>query len=256
MSVVKLLLAYDGTDFHGWAKQPGVRTIEGAIEEALGRLLPEAPRLSVAGRTDAGVHAEGQVASFSAQDGLDPERVQRMLNGLFAPEIVVIRATRAADGFDARHSATGREYRYRVDTSPLPNPFTARYEWHRPGRFSSAEMRAAARLLQGEHDFSSFCRSAEAPGSTVRTLRRLAVSSSKDRIEFRAVATAFLHQMVRSLVGTLVAVGEGRIEAGSMLEILEARSRAAAGPVAPPHGLTLVRVVYGRGRRPHETLGR
>jgi tRNA pseudouridine38-40 synthase len=216
------------------------------IEEALGRLLPEPPRLSVAGRTDAGVHAEGQVASFIAPDEVDPRRVQRMLNGLLSPEVVVRGAARAPKGFDARHSATRREYRYRMDTGPFPNPFTARYVWHRPGRLAVGRMRAAARLLLGEHDFSSFCRVAEPRATPVRTLSRLAVSASSERVEIAAVANAFLHQMVRSLVGTLVAVGEGRIEAESMPEILEARSRAAAGPVAPPHGLTLLRVVYGR----------
>lgn len=246
MSVIRLDLAYDGTDFHGWAGQPGVRTIEGVIEEAVGRMLGEPPRLSVAGRTDAGVHAEGQVASFMAPDAVEPGRVQRMLNGLLSPEVVVLRAGRAPDGFDARHSATAREYRYRVNTGPLPNAFTARYEWHRPARLSVGRMRAAARLLQGEHDFSSFCRAHDAPGSTVRTLKRLAVNAFGERLEVRAVANAFLHQMVRRLVGTLVAVGEGRIEAASMPQIIEARSRAAAGPVAPPHGLTLVRVIYGR----------
>jgi len=218
------------------------------IEEALGRLLPEPPRLSVAGRTDAGVHAEGQVASFIAQDELDPGRVQRMLNGLLSPEVVVLDAARAPEGFDARRSATRREYLYRIDTGPVPSPFTARYVWHRAGRLAVGRMRAAARLLLGEHDFSSFCRTAEAPASRVRTLIRLGVSASSERVEIRAAANAFLHQMVRSLVGTLAAVGEGRIEADSMPEILEARSRAVAGPVAPPHGLTLVRVVYGRGR--------
>ena len=246
MSVVKLLIAYDGTDFHGWAKQPGVRTIEGVIEEALGRLLPEPPRLSVAGRTDAGVHAEGQVTSFIAPDQVDPGRVQRMLNGLLSPEVVVLTATRAPEGFDARHSATRREYRYRIDTGSFASPFTARYVWHRPGRLALGRMRSAARLLLGEHDFSSFCRAAEAPASPVRTLSRLAVSAHPEQLVIRAVANAFLHQMVRSLVGTLVAVGEGRIEADTMPGILEARSRAAAGPAAPPHGLTLVRVVYGR----------
>jgi tRNA pseudouridine38-40 synthase len=243
---IRLLLAYDGTDFHGWARQPGVRTIEGTLEEALARLLPRVPRLSVAGRTDAGVHAEGQVASFAAQDDLQPERVQRMLNGMFAPEIVVLGATRAAKAFDARRSATGREYRYRIDTSELPSPFTARFVWHHPGRLSVARMRAAARSLEGEHDFASFCRAAEAQASTMRLLRRLAISVSGGRVEIRAVANAFLHQMVRSLVGTLVAVGEGRIEPDSMPKILGARSRAAAGPVAPAHGLTLVRVEYAR----------
>ena len=246
MSVVRLDLAYDGTDFHGWARQPGVRTIGGVLEEALGRLLPEPPRLSVAGRTDAGVHAEGQVASFEAPHDLQPERVQRMLNGLFAPEVVVVQSSRAPDGFDARHNATGREYRYRIDTGALPSPFTARFVWHHPRPLRVAPMRAAAKLLQGEHDFASFCRAAKAPASTVRFLHRLAVSASGSRMEIRAVANAFLHQMVRSLVGTLVVVGEGKMEAGAMTHIIAAQSRAAAGPVAPPHGLTLVRVAYGR----------
>lgn len=245
MSVIKLVLAYDGTDFHGWASQPRARTVQGVLEEALGRLLGQPPRMSVAGRTDAGVHAEGQVASFESPHDLEPERVRRMLNGIFAPEVVVLRATRAPKGFDARHSATGREYRYRIDTGELPSPFEARYIWHRPGPLSLARMRKAARLLVGEHDFASFCRAPEAPAGTVRFLRRLAVSASGGRMEIGAAANAFLHQMVRSLVGTLVAVGEGRMEPAAMPKVLAARAREAAGPVAPPHGLTLVRVRYG-----------
>jgi tRNA pseudouridine38-40 synthase len=246
MSVIRLDLAYDGTDFHGWATQPDVRTVEGELETALGRVVGEPSRLSVAGRTDAGVHAEGQVASFFAPDGLEPERVQRMLNGLFAPEIVVLRATRAAQSFDARHSATAREYRYRINTALLPDPFTARFEWHHPRLFAVGRMRRAAKLLEREHDFASFCRAPEDGGTTVRNLRRLSVSSSEGRVEIRAVANAFLHQMVRSLVGTLIAVGEGKLESDAMPEILAAKDRSAAGPVAPPHGLSLVRVTYGR----------
>jgi tRNA pseudouridine38-40 synthase len=209
-------------------------------------MVPEGVRLSVAGRTDAGVHAEGQVASFSAPETLDPGRVQRAVNARLGPQVVVVEARRAADGFDARRSATGREYRYRIDTGPVPSPFTARFVWHRPGRLALRPMRAAARMLQGEHDFASFCRTPKLPMSTVRNLRRLAVSSDGGLVAVRALGDGFLHQMVRSLVGTLVAVGEGRIEPGAMAAILEARSRAAAGPVAPPHGLTLVRVLYGR----------
>jgi tRNA pseudouridine38-40 synthase len=245
MSIIKLVLAYDGTEFHGWAKQRGVRTIEGELEAGLARLLGESPRLSVAGRTDAGVHAEGQVASFEAPDRIEPGRVQRMLNGLLAPEVVVLDAAQARDGFDARHSATGREYRYRIHTGPLPDPFDARFVWHHPGRLALSPMRRAAGELQGEHDFASFCRAPDDRGTTVRLLRRVTVSASDDRVELRAVANAFLHQMVRSLVGTLVAVGDGKIEPDSMPGILAARNRAAAGPVAPPHGLTLVRVAYG-----------
>lgn len=246
------MLAYDGTDFRGFARQPGQRTVQGALEEALGRVLGATPRLSVAGRTDAGVHAEGQVVSFPS--GADPAAVQRAVNKMLGPEVVVRRATRAADGFDARRSATAREYRYRIRFGEVPDPFTARYEWHRPGEYRLAQMRRAARLLEGEHDFASFCRVTPDGASTVRTLERLAVRRDGDVLEVRARAGSFLHQMVRSLVGTLVAVGEGKMGPESMPEVLKARSRAAAGPVAPAYGLTLVRVLYAS--RPAETLER
>jgi tRNA pseudouridine38-40 synthase len=246
--VLKLVLAYDGTDFHGFARQPGARTVQGVLEDGLGKILGGVPRLSVAGRTDAGVHAEGQVVSF--ESAAEPERVERSLNGMLGPEVAV-RASRAPAGFDARRSARAREYRYRLRTAPVADPFTARFEWHRPGTYALARMRRAARDLEGEHDFASFSRSPKVPASTVRRLERLAVRRNGDVLEFRARAGGFLHQMVRSLVGTLVAVGEGRMEADGMSAVLAARSRAAAGPVAPPHGLSLVRVIYGA--RPGKT---
>jgi tRNA pseudouridine38-40 synthase len=246
MAVIRLLIAYDGTNFRGWARQPGLRTVQGVIEEALAPMLPEHPRLSVAGRTDAGVHAEGQVASFSASPEVDLARVQRALNAQLGPEVVVREARLAADGFNARRSATGREYRYRIRISTLPDPFTARYTWHRPGQLALGRMRAAARYLEGVHDFASFCRATQPPTRTERNLRRLAITGTGDLIEVRALADSFLHQMVRSLVGTLVRVGEGRIEPCDVPAILKARNRAAAGQLAPPHGLTLVRVLYRR----------
>jgi tRNA pseudouridine38-40 synthase len=245
--IVKLVLAYDGTGFHGWARQPGLRTVEGVLSKALRRIVRHEPVLSVAGRTDAGVHARGQVASFEAPDDLDLARLRRAVNAMLAPEVVVLSAIRAPDGFDARRSATAREYRYRIDLGQVPDPFTARYVWHRPGELSVAAMRRAARDLVGEHDFASFGRRPEERGaSTVRRLERLAVARTGDRLEISARANAFLHQMVRSLVGTLVAVGDGRLDPSSMLEILAAGDRGRAGPVAPPHGLTLERVRYGR----------
>lgn len=243
MSVVRLTLAYDGTDFRGWARQGGQRTVQGVLELALQRVGGEVPRLSVAGRTDAGVHARGQVVSLPAD--ADPLRIQRAVNGLLAPEVVVLDARAAPEGFDARHSATAREYRYRIDLGPFPDPFTARYVWHRPGELSLGSMRAAARYLLGEHDFASFCRRPEGERSTVRTLQRLSVSRHGDRIVITARANAFLHQMVRSLVGTLLDVGEGRIAPDDIPAIIGARDRSRAGRVAPPQGLTLERVVYG-----------
>jgi tRNA pseudouridine38-40 synthase len=245
--VVRLDLAYDGTDFRGWARQRGVRTVQGVLTEALTKLLGWEPKLSVAGRTDAGVHAEGQVASFRATNAdLDLDRVQLALNRMLGPEVAVRRVRWAPDGFDARFSATGREYRYRIETSEVPDPFTARHVWQRPGRLVLEPMRRAARDLVGEHDFASFCRSPKPPAGTIRHLRRLSISAADTRCEIRAEANAFLHQMVRSLVGTLVAVGEGRIDPGSMPQVLAGGDRAAAGHIAPPHGLALVRVRYAR----------
>ncbi len=246
MRVVRLTLAYDGTGFRGWAKQRDQRTVQGVLESALQRFLGKVPRLSVAGRTDAGVHARGQVVSFAATAGVDVTRLARALNSMVAPEVVVTDARYAPEGFDARRSATAREYRYRIDVGPIPDPFTARYVWHRPGELSLPRMRTAARLLAGEHDFASFCRAPQDGSSTVRRLERLTVSRVGDHVEIAARANGFLHQMVRSIVGTLVAVGEGRLDPGEIPAILAARDRSAAGPIAPANGLTLQRVIYAR----------
>jgi tRNA pseudouridine38-40 synthase len=219
--------------------------VEGVLSDALARVLGGAPKLSVAGRTDAGVHARGQVASFVAGDDVDLERLQRSINGMLAPEVVAWDVRRAPEGFDARFSATAREYRYRIGTGPWPDPFVARFVWHRPGSLSVAPMRGAARSLLGEHDFASFCRRPQS-GGTVRRLERLSIALADDRVEITARANAFLHQMVRALVGALVAVGGGRLEAVEVARILAARDRARTPQMVPAHGLTLERVVYGR----------
>ncbi len=210
----------------------------------LERVLGEPVKLSVAGRTDAGVHARGQVASFTTASSVEPERLKKALNGALAPEVVVVDAVYAPEDFDARFSAMAREYVYRIHEAALPDPFTAWFVWHRPGHLRLGPMREAAGLLVGEHDFASFCRHPGRDRSTVRDLRRLAVSRQGDVVSIRAVANAFLHQMVRSLVGTLVAVGDDKLEAGAMQAILAARDRAAAGRPAPARGLTFERVRY------------
>lgn len=244
MTTIRLLVAYDGTDFHGWAKQPSKRTVEGELERAIARVMGRTPRLSVAGRTDAGVHARGQVVSFGCD--AEPQDVLNSANGALAPEVVVLRAGVAPEGFDARHSATAREYRYRIDVGPVPDPFTARYVWHRPGELRLSAMREAARALVGSHDFASFGRPPRAGGETVRNLHRLAVSRDGDNFEIVARANAFVRQMVRGIVGTLVDVGEGRIDPSDLPSILEARDRGRAGRLCPARGLTLERVLYGR----------
>jgi len=258
VGVVRLTLAYDGTGFRGWARQRDQRTVEGVLSDALSRFLGSsggavAPgtgsgvRLSVAGRTDAGVHARGQVASFVFGEPVDLERLQRAVNGMLAPEVVVLDARAAPEGFHARYWATAREYRYRIDVGPWPDPFEARYVWHRPGELSVPRMRAAAGALIGEHDFASFGRPHTPGGPTVRRLERLAIARAGSRIDLTARASAFLHQMVRTMVGTIVAVGEGRIEPGEVRAILAARDRhRAKGRLAPARGLTLERVMYGR----------
>ena len=242
MPVLKVLLAYDGTRFRGWARQPGERTVEGVLARALGRMLRAEPRLTVAGRTDAGVHARGQVVSFETEE--DPLRLQRGVNGMLAPEVVVLRARRAPAGFDARRSARAREYVYRVWTAEWPDPFLARYVWHLPGLGGLGRMRRAARDLVGGHDFRSFSRPPPR-GDTVRRLERVAIRRQGDLVTFRVRGNAFLRQMVRSLVGTMVEVAEGKMAPEAMPEVLAARSRAAAGRVAPPDGLTLEKVLYG-----------
>jgi len=253
--IVRLVLAYDGTEFRGWAAQrdPAIRTVEGLLTDALALVAGERPSISVAGRTDAGVHARGQVVSFplagpsfGPSSGLPgPERIAFALNSMLGPEVVVRDAGYAPGGFDARFSASARIYRYRIDEDDVPDPFRARFVWHRPGRLALAPMRAAARLLVGEHDFAAFCRRPPGGRSTVRRLQRLTVDREADRLELGFRANAFCHQMVRALAGTLVAVGEGSIDPGELPEIVAAGERSRAGQLAPARGLTLERVVYG-----------
>jgi tRNA pseudouridine38-40 synthase len=198
-----------------------------------------------AGRTDAGVHASGQVMSFPAPNDTDVAWVRDRLNRRLAPEISVRAAASVNETFDARRSARWRAYEYRLYTDPTPDPFEHRYALHRPAGLDLKPMRAAAAAALGEHDFSSFCRKGES--ALVRRIRKLAIGHrAPRRIVARVVADSFCHQMVRSLVGTLLEIGEGRRPASAMASALAARSRASAGPVAPPHALHLVAVGYPR----------
>ena len=245
---IRLDLAYDGTGFRGWATQrdPDIRTIEGVLTAALEELVREQVSLSVAGRTDAGVHARGQVTSFETESSRTPAQVRDFLNGRLAPEISIREAREAADTFDARFSASAREYRYVIDASETPDPFTGRFTWNRPTALDVAAMRKAAAVLVGSHDFASFCRHPGAERSTVRDLQRLTIRRDGDRIVFGLRANAFLHQMVRIVVGTLAEVGQGRLSAADVRRILSARERSQAPKAAPARGLTLERVVYRR----------
>jgi tRNA pseudouridine38-40 synthase len=239
------VLAYDGTGFRGFAAQPDVRTVAGVLGRALERLLRHPVELACAGRTDAGVHAWGQVVSFEADPGLDPWRLQGSLNGMLAPEIVVREAELADATFDARRCATWRSYRYTIVNRPQPDPFLARYAWWVPEPLDAAKLRLAADPFVGEHDFAAFCRKGP-PGSTTtrHVLESRWVDLGEGVLRYDIRARAFCWQMVRSITGTLVDAGRGKRAPGEMLTILRTRDRGAAAPVAPPHGLCLWAVGY------------
>ncbi len=245
---LRLDIAYDGTDLHGAAENPGVRTVAGVLRELLERVLGAPVALTLAGRTDAGVHATGQVVSFDAPaDGPPADQVARAVTRVLGPEIVVTTARVVPSDFDARFSAVERRYRYRCSGAPVADPLTARTVWHVGEPLDRSAMRLACDPLIGEHDFSSFCRAPKKrpDASLVRRVRRLAiVAGSGGIVEVEVHADAFCHQMVRSIVGLVVAVGTGRRRAGEVSAILAARDRAAVPQVAPPHGLVLEHVRY------------
>jgi tRNA pseudouridine38-40 synthase len=236
-------LAYDGSGFHGYARQPGVRTVQGELEHAL-EPHTGAIETFVAGRTDKGVHATGQVVSFTVDRVIDPSRVMRSLNRRLGPEIAVQGVAVAADGFHARFSATGRRYRYLVLVRPAPDPFLAAVSWHFPKVLDLGAMNDAAAQFVGEQDFASLCRrSGSAP--TVREVREAVwVEREPGVLAFRVEASSFCHQMVRSMVAVCVDVGRGKLPAGSVAGILAAKDRRAGRGAAPAHGLTLVSVSY------------
>lgn len=254
-----LLVAYDGTDFRGLARQPGLETVQGTIEDRLGRVL-RAPGIetTAAGRTDAGVHAEGQVFSFTApRADLDPTWLATRLNAFRDPRIVVRAAAVVADDFDARFSAVRRSYRYRLYVSEQPDPFRDRFAWQVRTPLALGPMRAAARALLGEHDFATFCRKGQGP--LTRRIRSITVSASRprariaglgDELVIEPVADSFCHQQVRAITGWLVACGAGQRDPAETGAVLAARDRHAAAPIAPARGLTLVSVTY-----PHDPFG-
>lgn len=253
MTVTALTVAYDGAPFAGFARQPGRRTVQGSVEDALRTVLRREAELVGAGRTDAGVHALGQVVSFEAAVG-DPDAaaLARSLNALCAPSIAVREVRAARDGFSARFDAVSREYRYRLAGGPTPPVHLARTAWHVPRELDVDAMRRAAEVLLGEHDFRSFCVAESAEGkNTVRRLDSVEIAPAEDlgeaHLVLRVTGNAFLHSMVRVIVGSLAEVGRGARPEGWLAEVVEARDRAAAGPTAPAHGLTLWRVAYPDG---------
>ncbi len=247
MRNMKMIVAYVGTRYAGWQVQPGRPTIQGVLEDRIGRMLREPVRLAGAGRTDSGVHARGQVANFQTASRIPAAGLVRGLNALLPEDIAVMRAEDAPASFHARADARGKEYRYRIARAEVVSPFEAPFVAAVRGSLDAGAMRAAARHFLGAHDFTSFCPVASPIEDKVRTLSVSEVTEEEGLVGYRVVGDGFLRHMVRTLVGTLLMVGRGRLDAAAIPRIMAARDRRLAGPVAPARGLVLEQVFYGEG---------
>lgn len=243
MTTVRLDIEYDGGAFKGWARQPGQRTVQGELETALATVLREPVELTVAGRTDTGVHALGQVASFETSAEV-PDDLTRRLNGL-APDDVAVTATQVvADGFNARHDAKARSYRYRLLARTAPSPFERGKALWWPHRIDHEALNACATALQGTHDFTAFTPTQTDHVRFERDIHAASWTQEGDILNFQVTADAFMRNMVRVLVGTQLDVASGRRSVESFKQLLQGAPRTAAGDTAPPHGLYLESVSY------------
>jgi tRNA pseudouridine38-40 synthase len=248
MRTLKLTLSYDGTAYAGWQVQPGEPTLQEALERALAKITGETIRVAASGRTDAGVHALGQVVSFQTESRLPVQTLQKALNAELPGDMVVLAAAEATDGFHARRDAVRKRYRYVIHDGPFADVFGRAYCWHYFQRLDAAAMHRAARPWQGTHEFRSFESQGAQRSSSVRTVFDIGVSrgtgQEADLVTFEVEANGFLYHMVRTMVGTLVEVGRGAESETWPAQVLQAADRSTAGITAPPQGLFLVRVDY------------
>jgi tRNA pseudouridine38-40 synthase len=246
----KLLLQYDGTDFHGWQIQDNLRTVQGELTSALSLIDGRSVSVHGSGRTDAGVHAEGQVASVEVQREISPEKLRAAINANIGRDVQVLTVDTAADDFHARYSALEKTYVYRVVSGPVISPFWSRYAHHDARRLDLENMKRGAELFLGRHDWTAFSAAQADIDDRVRTVARLEVLPRVDErlrgslIEIRASADGFLRYMVRAIAGTLLAVGRGELTLDAVGEAIETGNRPLAAVTAPAHGLTLLSVRY------------
>jgi tRNA pseudouridine38-40 synthase len=250
MRNIKLVLAYDGTDFCGWQVQPDTATVQGTLASAIGRLTGENVLPQGSGRTDAGVHALAQVASFTTDSPIPAENLVKALNDILPHSIRVLEAAEVNREFHARKSARAKTYRYRMYRGAVCPPFLARYVWHFPYPLEEGAMAQAAELVVGEHDFTSFAAVDPETGmengraSNVRRVLMSRWEQAGDEFVYTVCGNGFLHHMVRNLVGTFILVGKGTLAPADISRILQARDRSAAGATAPANGLYLMEVKY------------
>lgn len=242
METYKLILAYDGTDFRGWQRQPEERTVQGVCENALQKITTKKVAVHGAGRTDAGVHAIGQTASFRVRSTLSETDFLRALNAVLPPDVRILDLKRTEPDFHARKSAVSKIYSYRIVRTPIISPFAFRYALHWPYSLNLRAMRAGASLLVRRSDFTAFSSNRE--HHPVRTVLRSVIQKRGDEIIFTIEANGFLRYMVRTIVGTLLEIGAGKYPPDRIEEIFARKERALAGPTAPAKGLCLIRVLY------------
>lgn len=249
MRNLKLILAYDGSEFAGWQVQPDATTIQGTLASALARITGETILPQGSGRTDAGVHALAQVATFATDSSVPTANFTKALNDILPSSVRVLEVEEAVANFHARQSARNKTYRYRIFRAAICPPFLARYVWHYPYPLNEEPMIRAARFVEGEHDFTSFAavdpeRGRERPVSNVRQIFSSNWERQEDEFVYTVTGSGFLHHMVRNLVGTFILVGKRTLQPEDMTRILQARNRSAAGATAPASGLYLVKVEY------------
>ena len=240
---IKLVIHYDGTNYHGWAGQPETATVQGTIEEVIEKLTGQPVKVYGSSRTDAGVHALGQVANFRINSPVPTENFSNALNNLLPQDITISDVCEMPDDFDAISDTAEKRYDYLINTTPI-RPVLARNQWHRLGQLDIGKMHQAAQKLVGKKDFKSFASAADQRESSVRTITLCQVEQEGDVIKISVAADGFLYNMVRNIVGTLVEIGRGRWKPDMIETILEAKDRNAAGPIAPACGLCLMEIYY------------